>query len=331
MAASILGMGNALTDIFTHLPDDSLLEKYSLKKGGMHHVDLVTAQRLWRDLQPYGMECISGGSASNTVAVTAALGLRSRYIGKVGEDEAGDIFERGLEETGVDVKVLRCSAPSGRAVVLISPQSEQRTFVTHLGAALEFGPDDLRGEFFDGCDYLHLEGYLMHNQPLVERGVKMAKERGMVVSIDLASHNIVERNNPFLHKIVKGYADIVFANELEAEIFTGKGGVDALDELARLSSVAVVKLGERGSLVRSGNEFYTIAPYPAKVVDTTGAGDVYQAAFLYAHSLGADIDVCAKAGSFAASKVIETIGPKIYKSVLKTTKEKIETFLRCKD
>lgn len=331
MDSSILGMGNALTDILTILPDDTLLESFSLLKGGMQHVDLATAEKMWHALQPYGVEYVPGGSSSNTVAVTSALGMKSGYIGKVGNDMIGDIFERGLKDAGVDCRILRGEAPSGRATVFITPPGAERTFATYLGAAMELNGDELRGEYFEGYKYFHLEGYLMQNYTLVRRAVEIAREKGMTISVDMASYNVVARNLPFLKEIVEQYADIVFANEHEAKIFTGKPPREALDELAGISPIAVVKLGPEGSLVKSGDEFHSISSYPAKEVDATGAGDVYQAAFLYAHSRGATLCKCAQAGSLAAAKVVEVIGPKISKNILKTTKAELETLLGEKD
>jgi sugar/nucleoside kinase (ribokinase family) len=133
----------------------------------------------------------------------------------------------------------------------------------------------------------------------------------MIISVDLASYNIVESNSAFLHDIVENYVDIVFANEHEARAFTGKEPAGALTEIAKMCDIAVVKVGEKGSMVRSGSEYHKIRPRNAVATDATGAGDLYAAGFLCAHSLGQHLDICGKVASIISSKVVEVIGTKL--------------------
>ena len=180
-----------------------------------------------------------------------------------------------------------------------------------MGATLEMGPDDLVPEMFEGYDYFHIEGYLVQNQELIAKAVRLAKAAGSIISIDMASYNVVESNDAFFHNLVENYVDIVFANETEAKAFTKLEPREACAEIARHCKISVVKVGKAGSMVQSGDEYHFIDPWPANPVDATGAGDTYAAGFLYAHSLGMPLRVCGEVGSIIAAKVVEVIGTKI--------------------
>ncbi|MCR5351283.1 MAG: adenosine kinase [Bacteroidales bacterium] len=309
---SILGIGNALTDILAVLPDDSLLSEFHLPKGSMQHVDVETGDGIWQALKPMGVKYVAGGSAANTITCTAIFGMQSGFIGKIGNDELGLLFKSDQEQYGVQSRLLTSTHASGRSMVFVSGGNAERTFAVYLGAALDLVPEDLQPSWFDGYDYFHIEGYLVQNQDLVRRAVGLAREAGCVISLDLASYNVVESNLAFLHDIVEKYVDIVFANETEARAFTGHTDPRmALDELAKLCRTAIVKVGKDGSWVKRGDEAYCIAPWPAEPVDATGAGDTYAAGFLYADSLGLPLKACGEVGSIIAAKVVEVVGTKI--------------------
>lgn len=309
---SILGIGNALTDILAMLPDDSLLDKFHLPKGSMQHVDMQTGDKIWAELKPLGVHYVAGGSAANTITCTSIFGMPSGFIGKIGDDEIGHLFKSDEEQYGVQCTLLKGKNSSGRSMVFVTEANAERTFAVYLGAALELIPEDLKPEYFKGYDYFHIEGYLVQNQDLIRRAVEMAKEAGCIISIDMASYNVVESNNVFLHDIVSKYVDIVFANETESKAFTTLDDPRAaLDEISKLCKIAVVKIGKEGSLVKSGDEYHFIKPWPGTAIDATGAGDTYAAGFLYAHSLGMPLKVCGEIGSCIAAKVVEVIGSKI--------------------
>lgn len=308
---SILGIGNALTDILAVLPDDSLLRKYHLPLGSMQHVDMETGDRIWEELKGYGVKYVPGGSGANTLTCTAIFGMPSAFLGKIGNDDLGNLFKSTMEQYGVSTRMLYSSKSSGRCMVFITGANAERTFADYMGATLELGPDDLKEEYFEGYDYFHIEGYLVQNQELIAKAARLAKAAGCVVSIDMASYNVVESNSAFFHNLVENYVDIVFANESEAKAFTKLEPRAAIDEIAKLADIAVVKIGKQGSMVKKGDEFYFIEPWPAEPVDATGAGDTYAAGFLYAHSLGMPTKVCAQVGSIIAAKVVEVIGTKI--------------------
>ena len=207
--------------------------------------------------------------------------------------------------------LLKGKNPSGRSMVFVSGANAERTFANYMGAALEMVPEDLKQEYFEGYDYFHIEGYLVQNQALIRTAVEMAHKAGCIISLDMASYNVVESNDAFLHDIVDRYVDIVFANESEAKAFTKLQPREALDEIARHCKIAVVKVGKDGSMLKSGDEYHYIEPWPADTIDATGAGDTYAAGFLYAHSLGMPLKVCGEIGSIIAAKVVEIIGTKI--------------------
>ena len=325
---SILGIGNALTDILAVLPDDTLLKTYHLPKGSMQHVDMETGDKIWAALKPLGVKYVAGGSAANTITCTAIFGMPSSFIGKIGDDELGLLFKSDQEQYGVKTHLLKSDHSSGRSMVFVSGGNAERTFAVYLGAALDLVPEDLKPEYFEGYDYFHIEGYLVQNQALIRRAVEMAHAAGCIISLDMASYNVVESNEAFLHDIVERYVDIVFANETEARAFTKIAAPhEALEELSKHCKIAVVKTGKSGSWVKSAEEEHQIEAWPADPVDATGAGDTYAAGFLYAHSLGMPLKVCGEVGSIIAAKVVEVVGTKIDIPRWKAAKKEIRELI----
>ncbi|MCI1733011.1 MAG: adenosine kinase [Bacteroidales bacterium] len=325
---SIIGVGNALTDILAVLPNDSLLKKFHLPVGSMQLVDEETGGKIWQILKEQGVQYVAGGSAANAISGTSIFGMPSGFIGKVGDDELGSLFKSAQEVNGIKPILLKGKAASGRAMVFITPPSGERTFADYLGAALELCPEDLKPEYFKGYDYLHIEGYLVQNQELIRRAVEIGKSLGMTISLDLASYNIVESNNAFLHDVISHYVDIVFANELEAQSFTKLKPELAVREIAKICKIAVVKIGKQGSLIQSGSKFYKIKARPADIVDATGAGDIYAAGFLFAHANDMPLEICGEVGSIISAKVVEVVGPKVDVPRWKVAKQEIKAMMR---
>ena len=309
---SILGIGNALTDILAVRPDDTLLKQYHLPKGSMQHVDMETGDKIWQALKPLGVKYVAGGSAANTITCTSIFGMPSSFIGKIGDDELGLLFKSDQEQYGVKSMLLKSEHSSGRSMVFVSGGNAERTFAVYLGAALDLVPEDLKPDYFEGYDYFHIEGYLVQNQALIRKAVELAHDAGCIISLDMASYNVVESNNAFLHNIIDKYVDIVFANETEAKAFTKiSDPQESLEEISKHCKIAIVKVGKDGSWVKSAEEEYHIPAWEAEPVDATGAGDTYAAGFLYAHSLGLPLKVCGEVGSIIAAKVVEVIGTKM--------------------
>ncbi len=306
----ILGMGNALVDIMTLLKDDTFLKNFSFPKGSMQLVDIGTVNSLEKLSNNLNQKLTSGGSSANTIHGIAKLGVDTGYIGKIGNDPLGEFFKEDMIKSGIQPYLLYGKASTGRAVALVSPDSE-RTFATYLGAAIEISGEDLSPSIFTGFDFFHIEGYLVQNPKLIEQALIHAKNAGLKISIDMASYNVVEENIDFLKRIVNEYVDIIFANEDEARVFTGKNPDEALDIMACMSEIAVVKTGKNGSMIRREKEKYNIKAIKASVIDTTGAGDLYAAGFLYGLANNFSLKKSAKIGSILAGKVIEVIGAKI--------------------
>jgi sugar/nucleoside kinase (ribokinase family) len=308
--AKVLGMGNALVDILIRLESDDLLDKLNLPKGSMQLVDRTFARELEERSAGTGIKRASGGSAANTIHGLAELGIETGYIGKIGHDELGDFFEQDLKRAGIKPFLFYGQADTGRAVTLISPDSE-RTFAVYLGAALEQTAEDISSGLFSGYEYFHIEGYLLQNHELIETAIRFARENGLKVCLDLASYNVVEENLEFLKKLIPLYVDILFANEEEALAFTGREPAQALADLSEMAEIAVVKTGDKGSLIRKGKEEFEIGIIRTDCIDTTGAGDLYAAGFLYGLINKMSMQRCGEIGALLAGKVIEEAGAKI--------------------
>ena len=182
---------------------------------------------------------------------------------------------------------------------------------TYLGAAVTLNAEDLNIEIFRQYDILHIEGYLVQNYNLITRAGQLAQEAGLIVSIDLASYNVVTENIDFLQDFVSKYVDIVFANEEEATAFTNLPAEQAVNQIAQQTSLAIVKVGAKGSYIKQGDTMLHIPAENVKPIDTTGAGDVYAAGFLYGYANNMPLDRCAEIGTLCAGQVIEEIGAKI--------------------
>ena len=303
----IIGMGNALTDVLVQMEDDSLLHQLALPKGSMQLIDEGTLHRIRQCTAGLNTVRATGGSAANTIMALAHLGADVSFIGKVGEDETGLFFGNALGEAGVDTRLLRGSLPSGIASTFVSPDGE-RTFGTYLGAAVTLSGDDITEEMFADGSYLYIEGYLVQNHSLIERALSLAKKAGLQICIDLASYNLVEAERDYFDDLITRYADIVFANSSEASALTGKGPDEAVEIIGRKCSVAVVKSGRKGSVVKKGTETLHITPCEVPRVDTTGAGDFYAAGFLYALSGGYSLEKCLQTACILGNHVIQVVG-----------------------
>jgi sugar/nucleoside kinase (ribokinase family) len=307
---SILGIGNALVDIMTLINDDQILERFSLPKGSMTLVNSEKSKLVKNETSGFKNTFASGGSAANTIHGLAMLETKSGFIGSVGKDETGDFFENDMKKSGVETILFRRESPTGTAVALISPDSE-RTFATHLGAAVELAATDLKPEYFKPYKILYMEGYLITDRSLVEKACRIARDNNMEIALDLASYNVVNEKLGDFKYIISNYVDILFANEEEARSYTGLGPDEALDKIADQVSIAVIKTGKEGSIIRRGEELIKVGALPVLCKDTTGAGDVYASGFLYGYANDLPLDKCGVLGTLLAGNVIEMIGARI--------------------
>lgn len=306
----VLGLGNALVDVVIPVDNDVLLDHLQLPRGSMQLIDDQRLEEINQAVRHIQISLTSGGSAANTTHGLAAFGLETGFIGSVGKDEFGAFFEKDLRDKGIQPRLRYSETPTGRANAFVSKDSE-RTFGTYLGAALELAPAHLHKDLFSGYDWLYVEGYLVQNHTLIEEAVKMARAEGLNVALDLASYNVVEENRDFLEKLLKNYVDLVFANEEEAKAMTRQEPQEALLTLASWCQTAVVKIGKEGSLIRRDGETWQIEPITARPLDTSGAGDLYAAGYLYGLSRNLDPYKCGQIGSVVSGRVIEYYGPKL--------------------
>ena len=304
---SVLGVGNALIDIIIQLDDDTLLKEFGLPRGSMTLVDAGLSQKIYETATGSKKQITTGGSAANTIRSLASLGGNCGYLGKTGNDELGQVFKSEFEKKGIKTHIGLSKKDTGRVIGLISTDSE-RTMATYLGAAADLSPSDIIPSIFNQYRYLYAEGYLVQNHELIKTIFESAKSKGLITAIDMASYNVVETNLAFLKELIVSSVDIVFANEEEAAALTGKSPDEALDEIASMCGIAVVKTGKEGSLIKRGDEKHKIDSIKVNAIDTTGAGDSYAAGFLYGITKGYNLEKCGKIASLTAGKVVEVLG-----------------------
>jgi len=306
----ILGIGSALVDILTQIPDEHILQELNLPKGSMTYVDAQTSVEIGKKLAHYGNQMASGGSAANTMSGLAQLGIEAGFLSKIGEDEIGCFFEKQMTDSHVKPQMLKSTTPSGRVQALVTPDGE-RTFATCLGAAAEMSADDITPQLFEGWDILYVEGYLVANPSMLDKALATAKEAGLKIAIDMASYNVVEESRDYFMHIIENYVDYVFANEQEAYALTGMESQQALDFIASRCDIAVVKVGAKGAYIKRGDEMVTVPPMKANVIDTNGAGDMWAAGFMAGLVKGESLAKCGQMGGIVAANVIEVLGTKM--------------------
>jgi sugar/nucleoside kinase (ribokinase family) len=269
-------------------------------------------QRLLTDFDT-APEMAPGGSAGNTIFGLARLGLSTALIGKIGHDSIGQYYYHAAAATGLDVTRLKRheTIPSGHCLSLITPDSE-RTLRTYLGASAALEVADITPEDFRGAKLVHLEGYLLFNRDLALHVLDCAKTAGCTVSLDLASFEVVHANQDILDELLNRYVDIVFANEDEAEAWAASSDPrEALELLSTHCHISAVKLGAEGAMIKRGNEFIQVPVVPVRAVDTTGAGDLWAAGFLYGLVGGHDFATCGHDGAVLGAEVVQLIGAAI--------------------
>lgn len=306
---NVIGIGSALVDILTRIDNDAVLEELNIPKGSMQLVDEKSSAIIEKKLESYESSMAPGGSAANTIHALAKMGIVSGFISFIGKDETGKFFENSMNSVGVNSYLFHSDTASGTARTIISADGE-RTFATNLGASLELNEIVITPEIFRKWDYCYVEGYLIANRRVFTKTISIAKECGCKVILDLASFNVVEDNREFLNGLLP-QIDIIFANEEEAKALTQKSAEESLHYIAENVEIAVVKIGKKGSLIKRGDEVVEIGCNNIDVVDTTGAGDMYAAGFLYGLINGYDLERCGTIGNHLAESIIQVIGAKM--------------------
>ncbi len=307
----VVGIGNAIVDILAQT-DDAFIAANKLNKGSMTLIDAARADELYSRMGP--AREISGGSCANTMAGIAALGGKAAYIGKVRDDQLGEVFRHDIRAAGVrfDTPPAKDGPPTARSMILVTPDA-QRTMNTFLGACVNLGPEDVDEKLVASAGITYLEGYLW-DRPQAKlaflaaaRVAHMAKRR---TSLTLSDPFCVDRHRDSFLKLVHEHIDILFANELEiAALYRVESFDDALQAVRGHCDIAVLTRGPKGSVIVGGGDVHVIDAAPlAKLVDTTGAGDLYAAGFLWGLSRGYGLARCGRIASIAAAEVISHYG-----------------------
>jgi len=307
----VVGIGNAIVDVISQA-DDAFLARHAMDKGAMMLIDEARAEAIYDAMGP-GIEA-SGGSAGNTVAGLASLGGKAGYIGKVRDDLLGKVFRHDITAAGVTFPTpAAASGPAtARCLILVTPDA-QRTMNTFLGACVGLTPDDVDAEFVASAQVTYLEGYLYdppQAQAAFRKAAEIAHAAGRKVSLSLSDSFCVHRHRQAFRDLVEGHVDVLFANEAELTALFETDDFDkAVHEVRRLTELAAVTRGARGSIVVTRDEVTAVPAAPvAQVVDTTGAGDLYAAGFLYGLTRNLPLAECGRIGSLAAAEIISHYG-----------------------
>jgi sugar/nucleoside kinase (ribokinase family) len=307
----VLCIGNAIVDVLARV-EDSFLAKHGLTKGMMRLIDEPTAEQLYSDMGP-AIE-VSGGSAGNTAAGIASFGGRAAYFGKVKNDQLGDVFAHDLRAQGVSFDSGRATAgpATARSFILVTPDGE-RTMNTYLGACVNLTTADINSEVVASSQITYLEGYLWDRpeaKAAFQRAAKIARDAGRKTAITLSDSFCVDRHRDSFLELIRNQIDIVFANEAEICALYQTADFDDAREAARADcEIAVLTRSERGCVIVQGELMRAVPAHPiSKVVDATGAGDLFAAGFLFGLTTGRTLDHCARLGALAAAEVISHLG-----------------------
>jgi sugar/nucleoside kinase (ribokinase family) len=310
----VLAIGNAIVDIIASAEEDFLI-KQNIIKGTMNLIDAERAEQLYAAMGP-AVEA-SGGSAGNTAAGVASFGGAAAYVGKVAEDELGAIFRHDIRAVGVhyETEPLVAPPPTARSMIFVTPDGE-RSMNTYLGACVELGPEDIDAQTVAAAGITYFEGYLW-DPPRAKEAIRLASriahEHGRNFAMTLSDPLCVDRYRAeFLDLMRSGVVDIVFANEGEVKSLYQTASLSTAIEAFRGDcALGVITRSEHGSLTITRQETHQVEASPIdKLVDSTGAGDLYAAGFLYGLAGGRLLPECARLGSFAAAMVIQQVGPR---------------------
>ncbi len=309
----VLTIGNAIVDVIAKV-DEAFVAREKLVKGSMNLIDEPRAEELYAHMGPTTET--SGGSAGNTAAGVASFGGKAAYFGKVRDDQLGAIFAHDMKAIGVNFATARASEgpATARSFILVTPDGE-RTMNTYLGACVNLSPADVDAKVVAAAKVTYMEGYLFDKpqaKAAFREAAKIARASGRLTSITLSDSFCVERHRADWLDLIKSSIDIVFANESEiTSLYQTQNFDGAATAIARDCPLAVLTRGELGSVVVQDNERIVVPAFPiAKMVDATGAGDLFAAGFLFGHTKAKPLRQCAALGSLAAAEVISHIGPR---------------------
>jgi sugar/nucleoside kinase (ribokinase family) len=307
----VLALGNALVDVLAHA-DESFLSEREIVKGSMQLIDAPTAEALYAEMGP-AVE-ISGGSAANTIAGLASLGGNGAFVGKVSADQLGDIFRHDITALGVEFKSapFRDGKPTGRCLIIVTPDA-QRTMQTYLGSAGELGPADIDPAQVKRARFTYFEGYLWDAPPAKQAYVKAAEiahAAGRKTALTLSDTFCVDRHRAEFAELVHGHVDVLFANELEIMALYQTASFDEAVQIVRgKCEIAALTRSEKGAVIVTPHDIIEVKAQPVEhVVDTTGAGDLFAAGFLYGLTRERPLGECGRIAAVCAAEIISHVG-----------------------
>jgi sugar/nucleoside kinase (ribokinase family) len=307
----VIGVGNAIVDVIAHAGDE-FLAREALVKGTMTLVDAPRAEALYQMMGP-AIEA-SGGSAGNTMAGIASLGGIGAYIGKVRDDFLGQVYRHDITAIGVRFDTLAATSGAGtaRCLILVTPDG-QRTMATYLGACVELGPADIDPDLVAAAQITYLEGYLFdppQAQEAFNKAAAIAHAAGRKVALTLSDPFCVGRHRAAFRDLVDGHVDILFANEMEiCSLYETDDFAAAAAAVRGHVAIAALTRSAAGSVILADGAEHRVAAAPVtRVVDTTGAGDLYASGFLYGLTCGLPLPICGEIGSLCAAEIISHVG-----------------------
>jgi sugar/nucleoside kinase (ribokinase family) len=301
----IFGLSNTLMDFLIKV-DDEDLEFMELKKGMMHLIDEKKAHNLIDKYKDF--KIVPAGAVTNTLMGISVLGGKSVLCGNVGYGEFGELFKQKIVEEGVISRLnISKSEKTGKVISFVTPDAE-RTFGVYLGAAVTLDKSRIQKEDIVNSKIFYFTGYELEalHDGVIE-SINVAKENGVLVGMDLADPGIIERNFDKIKGIINDI-DVLFMNENEAKAYTGFEPEKAAETLGKFVKTVVAKVGEDGSIIINDGKKYLIEPFKVIAVDTTGAGDLFAAGFLYALVNGKSIEEAGKLGSYMGAKIVSQMG-----------------------
>lgn len=321
----ILAVGNAIIDVFSQC-DDDFLRQHAIEKGGMNLLDAVASQSLFAAISVVAPpQLVSGGSAANTAVGLAALGGKAAFVGRVHDDELGAAFCRDINAAGVTFAATPAEngAPTASSIILVTPDAA-RSMNTFLGASIEFQPEDINLAAAADAAVIYLEGYLFDapaGPAIFAQAARMAAQYQARIALSLSDSWCVDRHRADLWRFVTDHVDILFANEDEAITLTETEHSTSLNLLGGLVDEVVITRGSLGALIcHAGQQFLLDAMPQGPVIDTTGAGDLFAAGYLFGRTRDYDIQVSGQIASILAGEVITHIGARPHADLLALTK-----------
>jgi sugar/nucleoside kinase (ribokinase family) len=310
---AVTALGDALVDVLARM-DDAFFTREDIAKGSFELVDPGQAEALYAKMGP-AVE-LSGGSAANTVAVMANLGVPTGFIGKVKDDQLGAVFMHDIRSVGVtfDVPANQSGDPTGRCLIMVAPDGE-RSMRTSLGCAQDIDPQDIDAALLMHSDIFYIEGYMWEKtitKQAIVQAIQVAHRAGKRTALTLSDVFVVSRWRDELIELIEAHIDLVFANEHELKALAGMEDFDsAVEWLRGRCEIAAITRSEKGAVIIEGDETYVVAAVPvAQVVDATGAGDAYAGGFMAGMAQGRSLMECGRMGAICASEVISHMGPR---------------------